>query len=206
MFTRPWETFFNAKVRQIFTEKTRVIDIGGGLRVIKEKNNRYNPSREWIREYVNKVEYLILDPVPDYNPDIIGDIHALPFVDNSEDALCCIAVLGHVEDPITATREMCRVLKPGGLCLVYVPFLYYYHAEKGYYGDFWRYTPDSIKYLFKGFSELELMPVRGAVETLIRLSPLGRWRFFEDIAYLVDRATGKLRSKQVSGYYIFLRK
>jgi len=55
--------------------------------------------------------------------------------------------LEHVENPIKAAREMYRALKPNGYCFVYVPFLYYYHAEKGYYGDFWRFTEDSTKYM-----------------------------------------------------------
>ena len=89
---------------------------------------------------------------------------------------------------------------------MYVPFLYYYHAERGYYGDFWRYTRDSLEHLFKPFGTIEIQNVRGAFETWIRLSPLGRWRVFGDAAFLIDKATGKLNSKQTSGYYVFLRK
>jgi len=206
MFKRPWEVFFEEKVRKIFTDKKSVIDIGGGLRVMKEKNNRYDPSHEWMRPYLRNIEYRVMDPVPDYHPDIVGDIHALPFGDNSQDAFFCLAVLEHVENPILAGKEMYRTLKQGGYCLAYVPFLYYYHAERGYYGDFWRYTPDSLRYIFRDFSTVELCSVRGAVETLIRLSPLGRAKVFRDIGYIIDRLTGKLHSKQVSGYYVFLIK
>ena len=31
----------------------------------------------------NSVDYKIMDVVPDYNPDIVGDIHNMPFADNS---------------------------------------------------------------------------------------------------------------------------
>jgi SAM-dependent methyltransferase len=206
ILTRPWDIFFEDKVRTILTHKTSAIDIGGSLRVAKDKNNRYDPSHEWMRPLIEKINYRVLDPVPDYHPDIVGDIHHLPFADNSQDAILCLAVLEHIEDPIQASKELLRTLKPGGYCLVYVPFLYYYHAERGYYGDFWRYTPDSLKYLFKGFKTFELAPVRGAVETLVRLSPLGRWRMFGHLGYLLDRVTGKLHSSQVSGYYLFLIK
>jgi hypothetical protein len=52
----------------------------------------------------------------------------------------------------------------------------------------------------------EIMPVRGALETWIRLSPLGRYRLFAELAYLSDRLTGKIRSNQTSGYNVFLVK
>lgn len=203
---RPWDTFFKEKITKIFKEKKTVIDIGGGLRVIKEKNNRYDPSREWIRPLLEKVDYKILDPVPDYNPDIVGDIHKLPFAPNSIDAIICIAVLEHVENPIQACKEMYRCLKPGGYLFIYVPFLFYYHAEKGYYGDFWRFTPDSIRYMCKDFSTIEIQSVRGALQTWIHLSPLGRLPLLPRIAYFFDKIFGKLTSKQVSGFNVFLHK
>lgn len=202
----PWDAFFEDRIRRIFAEKKAILDIGGGLRVAKEKNNRFDPRRAWIIPLLKHVDYKIMDPVPDYHPDIVGDIHAMPFKDNSQEAVISMAVLEHVEDPIRAAKEMHRVLKPGGYCFVYVPFLYYYHAEVGYYADYWRFTADSLKFMFKDFSKVEVQSVRGAFGTWIRLSPLGRFRFMEKVAYYIDRITGKLSSKQVSGYHVFLVK
>ena len=206
MFTRPWDRFTEEKLRRIFTEKKSVVDIGGGLRIDPKKNNRHDASRAWLVPLAAKVDYKILDKVPDYNPDIVGDIHDLPLEDVSQEALICIAVLEHVEEPHKAMAEMYRVLKPGGYVFIYVPFLYYYHAEKGYYGDFWRFTKDSLQYLSRDFTTCEIQPVRGAIETLIRLSPLGRWRLFGNLGFILDKMTGKLTSNQVSGYNVFLIK
>ena len=201
-----WEGFFEDKMIKIFSEKESVLDIGGGLRVLKEKNNRYAESREWLREYVAKVDYKVLDPVDTFHPDIVGDIHALPLADNSQDAILCMAVLEHVENPIQAMKEMYRVLKPGGYCFIYVPFLYYYHAEKGYYGDYWRFTKDSLAILAKPFSHVEIGGVRGALETWIKLSPLGRSKIVQKLAHYFDVLFGKLKTDQVSGYNVFLVK
>jgi SAM-dependent methyltransferase len=201
-----WEIIFEDRIRKIFTEKKSILDIGGGLRILKEKNNRVSKNREWILPYLKNVDYKIMDPVPDYNPDILGDIHSMPFDNNSLDAVICLAVLEHVENPIKAFQEIYRVLKPGGYVLIYVPFLYYYHAEKGYYGDFWRFTEDSLAYLSKPFSKVEIAPVRGALETWIHLSPLGRFKALNPIWRLLDKLTGKSKSKQVSGYNLFLVK
>jgi SAM-dependent methyltransferase len=204
---RPWDLSFQRDIRQMFNEKKRVIDIGGSLRIDGDKNNRLNTERAaWLTPLTKKVEYLILDKVPDYHPDIVGDIHKLPFPDASEEAIICMAVLEHVENPLLAMDELYRVLKPGGYLFIYVPFLYYYHAAPGYYGDFWRFTKDTLALYGRRFSKCEITPVRGALETWVRLSPLGRWRFFQDAAFIADRLTGKLKSDQVSGYNIFLTK
>lgn len=205
---KPWDAFFRDKMTRILSEKKSLIDIGGGLRISKERGNRYDPSHAWIAELISRniVMYRILDPVPDYGPDIVGDIHHLPFADNSQDAIACIAVLEHVTNPFMAVKEMHRVLAKGGMCIVYVPFLYYFHAEKGYYGDYWRFTREGLTLMFKEFSSVEIQPVRGAVGTLVRLTPLGRYQWCETLAYFADVLSGKLASSHVSGYTVFLVK
>jgi SAM-dependent methyltransferase len=195
--------FFKEKAKLIFEEKKDILDIGGGLRIDKKRNNRYDPSREWLIPYIATVNYQIMDPVPDYNPDIVGDIHAMPFADNAYDAICCMAILEHVENPIKAVQEMHRVLRPGGYCLCYVPFLFYYHAQEGYYKDYWRFTKDILPVLFKDFSQVEISPIRGAIETWIKLSPLNRFYFLAKFANWLDRISGKDKSNQVSAYMIF---
>lgn len=204
--SRPWDIFFNRNIRKIFLDKKNIIDIGGGLRIDRKRNNRYDKNREWILPYLEKVSYKIMDPVPDYSPDIVGDIHKMPFEDESVDAVLCIAVLEHVENPFKASQEIYRILKKDGYAFLYVPFLYYYHAERGYYKDYWRFTEDALGLLFKDFSKIDICPVRGAIGTWIRISPLGRFKFFESLAYYLDMVTGKINSKQVSGYQVFLIK
>ncbi len=197
------EEFHRARIERIFKEKRTVLDIGGGLRISKRVGNRYDPSREWIAKLAEKVEYKVMDPVPDYSPDFVGDIHALPFPESSWDAIVCESVLEHVENPIQAAKELHRVTKPGGFCYVYVPFLYYYHPEHGYYKDYWRFTEDAIRHIFSDFSSLELSPVRGPLETWVHLNPFTQR--FESLARWIDRRMKK-DSRQVSGYSVFLVK
>lgn len=43
-----------------------------------------------------------------------ADARRLPFADGSFDAVCCFGALYLIPDPLAATREMVRVLAPGG--------------------------------------------------------------------------------------------
>ena len=197
----PWDKFSEEKLKKIFTEKNTIVDIGGGLRVDGDKNNRLEEKYAWLKEYIAKVDYKVLDKVPDYHPDIVGDVQNLNFADNSVDAFICIAVLEHVEEPQKAVKEMWRALKPGGYCFIYVPFLYYYHPLENYYRDFYRFTLDGVKYITRDFTTVEIQNVRGSLSTVANLLPFfsKRTKFFD----WVDKIIGKDKSKQTSGFNIF---
>lgn len=201
-----WESFFREKCIDIFTTSGKVLDIGEGLRARQGTGNRFDKNRAWLQEYIKKTEYIVMDPVPDYKPDIVGDIHAIPLEDRSIQAIFCLAVLEHVENPIKAMEEMYRVLQPGGKILIYVPFLYYYHAHQGYYKDYWRFTYDTLEMFAKNFSKFEIVEVRLPVETLIRLTPFGRHSFPIWLGQKIDAVLYKKGSRQVSGYYLSLQK
>lgn len=202
-----WDNFFKEKCIDILTNSAKVLDIGEGLRARKGTGNRYNKDRAWLQEYINKTEYIVMDPVPDYKPDIVGDIHHIPLLDSSLPAIICLAVLEHVENPIVAMQEMYRVLEPNGKLLIYVPFLYYYHAHQGYYADYWRFTYDTLKLFSKAFSKSEIVPVRLPIETIVRLTPAGRYKTFISFARFMDSIFyAKKGSRQVAGYYLYLEK
>ena len=193
------DVFFKNAMQVLFKNSAKVVDIGGGLRIDPKKNNR-SLQNTWLKPLVEQVDYCVLDKVSSYNPDVIGDIHNLPFKDNSVDAFICISVLEHVEEPQKAMKEMYRVLKPGGYCYLWVPFLFYYHPEKGYYQDFYRFTIDGVKYLARDFSSVETCNSRGALATVFNLFPIfsKRTEFFS----FFDRLLGKSESNQTSGYHV----
>jgi len=55
--------------------------------------------------------------LPQVNPTL-GDATALPYGDDSVDAVVLTAVLGEIPDPVAALRQIQRVLKPGGRLIV----------------------------------------------------------------------------------------
>lgn len=54
--------------------------------------------------------------------DVKMDIHDIQYDDNHFDIIFCNHVLEHVHDDRQCMRELCRVLKPGGLAIMQVPF------------------------------------------------------------------------------------
>ena len=92
-----------------------------------------------------------LDFLPGPNVDFVGDIHAIPLPDASFDCVFCTGTLEHVRDPWTAVREIHRILRPGGLVHIDVPFMQAYHADPT---DYWRFTIDGLKLLCGQFQEL----------------------------------------------------
>ncbi|WP_227522068.1 class I SAM-dependent methyltransferase [Bacillus solitudinis] len=47
-----------------------------------------------------------------------GDGTALPFDDNTFEKIICAETLEWIKDPITAIKEIKRVLKPNGIALI----------------------------------------------------------------------------------------
>lgn len=69
---------------------------------------------------------------------------ALPFTDGAFDTLLSSDVLEHLPDPVSAFKEMARVLRPGGMLLLNTPFFYMLHEVPH---DYARYTRFSLQKL-----------------------------------------------------------
>jgi len=65
-----------------------------------------------------------LDINPSGQPDVVHDLNVVPYplAADSFDLIVCLHVLEHVEKLVDATGELFRLLKPGGLLFVEVPF------------------------------------------------------------------------------------
>jgi len=77
-------------------------------------------------------------------PHIFADAQSLPFADNSIDTVLFLDVMEHLPFPDRALKEIHRVLKPQGQCIIQVPILYpVYDAPL----DFQRWTCYGLKIL-----------------------------------------------------------
>jgi len=94
------------------------------------------------------------------NIDKFASAYAIPEEDESFDCAICNSVLEHLEEPERAIRECYRLLKPGGVAVYSVPFIWHLHEEPR---DFFRYTKYGLQYLFEkvGFEIIELNALSG---------------------------------------------
>lgn len=90
----------------------------------------------WASRFVSgRVEYVGLDypetgsVLYQSTPDVYGTAASLPFPDASFDNVLLFDVLEHLRAPDLAIDEIYRVLRPGGIVHISVPFLYPLHDE-----------------------------------------------------------------------------
>ena len=76
---------------------------------------------------------------------LVGSAEAIPCEDATVDSVVCTQVLEHISHPERAIREIARVLRPGGACLMTVPQLAELHEEPH---DFFRFTKYGLRQLF----------------------------------------------------------
>ena len=103
-----------------------VLDIGGRDRGLFQKPK--GKVKKWIFADIND----------EYKPDIILDVTKMNQIEsNSIDVINAIELFEHVADIEKGLSECYRVLKPSGIIVISVPFLYPIHADPY---DFQRWT------------------------------------------------------------------
>ena len=160
-----WDIFVDEKISTL-SKRKNVLDVGGGSG-FQKGFNKYRP--------LFSGNYKSFD-MPGMGADIEGDIHNIPIANESVDGVICNAVLEHVTDPIRAVDEIYRILGPGGAAFFQVPSFYPYHGNRGYdgkpaYGDYWRFFRETLEYMFRDFSHVEIVKQGGYFRALALFPP-----------------------------------
>jgi len=129
--------------RQLSVLKPGVtLDVGGG--------------RAPYRDLVPHTKYLTLDVDPTKHPDICCDLHHVAWESNYFDTILATEVLEHLYDPQQAVREMLRLLKDDGVCVLSTRFI---HPIHGVPNDYFRFTADGLRHLFADFHDVQVIPL-----------------------------------------------
>ncbi len=136
------------------------------------------PYRNYILEHSKISKYVGLDieNALEYDayvkPDFTWDGVKMPFEDESFESAMATEVLEHCPEPEIVLKEVYRVLKPGAVLFLTVPFLWNLHEVPN---DEYRYTPFSLERHLKnsGFTDVEINATGGWHASMAQM--LGLW-------------------------------
>lgn len=157
---RPWHFQWLA-IRDVYKDlrrilpdvRGRVLDVGCGDK----------PYGVWLDK---QVEHVGIDAVPGPEVDIVVEPGTRwPVESSGFDAVFCTQTLEHVADLEQTLSEIDRVLVPGGLLIVTVPFIYNFHMQPGV-SDYRRLSHEGLKQLFDEYEIVEVKPQGGIGSTL----------------------------------------
>jgi SAM-dependent methyltransferase len=105
------------------------------------------------KKYIPSSKYMRLDIDPKNLPDICCDLHKINWQSNYFNTVIATEVLEHLYNPQKAINEFRRILEQNGVCILSTRFIFPYHPDPH---DYYRFTNDSLKYLFRKFSSVKI--------------------------------------------------
>jgi len=123
----------------IFRKNARVLDVGAGI-------SKGPGSWLWKNIGDTEVKILRLDIVAGPGIDFVADATDMPNEIGEFDAVILQSVPEHVLDIKKIFSESIRILKPGGVIYIEMPFLQGVHGDPN---DYWRLTLDGLIELLK---------------------------------------------------------
>jgi len=115
------------------------------------------------KNLIPKTRYLTLDIDKRNSPDICSDLHNIKWQPNYFDTVIATEVLEHSYNPQKAINEIYRILKKGGACILSTRFIFPYHPDPQ---DYYRFTWDSLEYLFKKFENVKIYPQGNRIQII----------------------------------------
>ncbi len=101
-----------------------------------------------------------------------------------------MSTLEHVENPFVVADNLKKILNPKGYIFVCTPFYFPIHKDsQGRFSDYWRFTDDALRLLFKDMEEIFIKESPSVIEK-VKDRPV----YYDDL------------STTVSGYCALFRK
>jgi SAM-dependent methyltransferase len=120
-----------------------------------------------------------------YSPDVVADLTAdFPFCDRAADFVFSCSYLYTLKDPSSFLRRAVNLLRPGGVFVATVPFVFPYTPEPR---DYCRYTEEGLRELLERFCfrNMTITPYGGRISSsLYLLHPFwARLSWFAGVVY-----------------------
>jgi SAM-dependent methyltransferase len=137
------DEFYERNMR-VLPKPAKILDIGGKK---VRKRGQFD-----IEKHPIQVKYVNIDPGT--NPDYLCNGSSIPIESKFFDGVICSELLEHVRNPTSILKEAFRVLKPGGLMFICVPFIFRIHPDPN---DFGRYTDQYLRIILKEVGFINIM-------------------------------------------------
>jgi len=155
------------------------------------------------KKYIPHTKYLTLDIDKKSKPDICCDLHDIKWESDYFDAVVAIEVLEHLYNPQKAIDEMRRILKPGGVCLLSTRFIHPYHPGPK---DYYRFTWDSLNYLFRDFQKVEVFHHGNKIQSLWQILADGKLKIFLNIFNPLIARISSRKTRFPCGFIVYAEK
>jgi SAM-dependent methyltransferase len=96
------------------------------------------------------------------------DLHDIEKIDKKFDLILNMSTLEHVENPFLVSENLQKLLNPDGYIFVCTPFFFPIHKDKhNRYSDYWRFTDDALRILFKDMKEIFIKESPSVLHTVV---------------------------------------
>lgn len=175
----------------------KVLDVGKSLR----------ENFSLVSKLVSELHTLDLNVYENY-PDIQMDLCENTIIPGplKYDVIFCFSLLEHCYNPIVASENLFKMLKPNSRIIGSVPFLFPYHCPNDLsYQDYFRFTKDSFVSLFPKATKIIVYPHRGRVGAALNIVSQ-RYKYllekkFPVTTNAINRIDLKRKSEQSSGFH-----
>ena len=159
------------------------------------------------KKYIPFTKYLTLDLNKSCNPNIICDLHNVGWKSDYFDVVIATEIIEHLYDPQLAINEIYRILKRNGICILSTRFIYRYHRDPG---DYYRFTWDSLNYLFRKYSYVEITHHGNRIQVLWELVNSGKLgKVIRVFLNVLNPLVARIRVKKTMypcGFVVFAKK
>lgn len=145
------------KISKYVPSSGRILDIGSGTAPV---------SPDLARTVVADISMDAMENV-DAESKVVTSITGMAFDAASFDCILCSEVLEHIPDDEKAVSELRRVLRPGGVLVITVPYQKRFWAEDDeYVGHVRRYDPGELEQKLRtgGFRSVRTYKLSGTIE------------------------------------------
>ena len=122
------------------------------------------------KDIIKCKKYFTFDIDKSSKPDILGNIENYKSKGVC-DLIIATNLLEHLYNPKKAIGNMKEMLTKKGTCIVSVPFICAYHPDPN---DYFRYTQDSLKEMFKDFEKVEIIPYGNRITAIWHILSYGK--------------------------------